>query len=92
MLTLVLMLMLGVNDAIETNVFLSSVKARVNADARCGLALTQYTMRFVVRIYSDIFCDNLLVHFLLTHTGTLSESRLDSRYRFLSKDRKSAFN
>ena len=35
--------------------FLVSVNARVNDDARCEWALVQYTMRFVVRIYSDIF-------------------------------------
>ena len=40
---LMLMLMLGVNDAIETNVFLSSVNATVNVDARCEQSLTPPT-------------------------------------------------
>ena len=39
MLVLMLILMLGVNDAIETNALLSS-NARVNADDQCEWALS----------------------------------------------------
>ena len=35
----------GVNDAFETNALLSSVNARVNADAQC-----EYTFKQIVRI------------------------------------------
>ena len=40
MLVLMLILMLGVNGAIETNVLLSSNNARVNADAWCERAIS----------------------------------------------------
>ena len=47
---LALMLMLGVNDAIEINVFLPSVNAsvnvRVNADGRCEYTLTQKRSKY----------------------------------------------
>ena len=40
MLVLMLILMLGVNGAIETNALLSNINARVNADAQCEWALS----------------------------------------------------
>ena len=52
MLMLMLMLKLGENGAIETNVFLSSVDARVNADAWCDWALIDTKVSLSLRSFS----------------------------------------
>ena len=43
-LTIMLMALLGVNDAIGSNVFISSIISSINADARCEYVTVRHSV------------------------------------------------